>query len=677
MREIDLFHLTWQWINFNLLTNRRSLVNSKKPSGNNNKKLKIEIDSSQLNEEDHDDEEEEEEEERESEESNEKTSDEHRSSRKCVEKIRSLLKQIRFALITPNDLINKVQTINRLMVNDRHLRQLVLKAFNYHLNPTFQSRISSLSSHMAPSHYLDCLIGLNVNRIDTRTHLEFNMNIRSPVKSVLIIGGREINPYPSLHDNCFILNDYCQIASSSVPFNTNSSTSSHSISSNCSSFSSPNGQFNSKSQIALVNSQPSFAQRRILLTNVPNSLSHMQCVVVQSNFLFVLGGCTSQCAHGESAVNTVHRFDPRLNVWINVSKMLDKRAYFFACDLSVRVNSADPQQSASSSCEMSTEQCESLQHYIYAIGGKNRDGALASVERYDLETNTWTYCQSLPSTYYAHAGCVLNNKAYISGGYTQGRFTSDLHVYSPETNEWDELRPMHTSRGWHCMCEANGKLYVFGGCYLNSVNNASVTNPVVQPTPLASTLSSTSSSSSSTSTNQAQISHVQSSHHQHQQQSPTNSQQTQMAQPVNVTEYYLPETDQWTIVKQSINLHKEATCFKLSNFIYVIGGYNIQAKTGQKCISRYDFLNDNWQTIAQLPNGMTGMGSCLIDLPWYEFQPIANQNEGTMAFQRADSIRSIAQQQQQQQQGTLKDYDEDEDEDEEEEDEFLSESDED
>jgi hypothetical protein len=198
------------------------------------------------------------------------------------------------------------------------------------------------------------------------------------------------------------------------------------------------------------------------------------------------------------------------------------------------------------------------------------------------------------------------------------------------------------------------------------VNNASVTNPVVQQASLAATLSSTSTPSSS-STNQSQMTQVQSSH-QHQQQQ---QQQTQMAQPVNVTEYYSPETDQWTIVKQSINLHKEATCFKLSNYIYVIGGYNIQAKTGQKCISRYDFLNDHWQTIAQLPNGMTGLGSCLIDLPWYEFQPIASQNEGLIACnQRTDSIRSIAQQQQR----TLKDYNDDEDEEEEEEDEQTFES---
>ena len=41
-------------------------------------------------------------------------------------------------------------------------------------------------------------------------------------------------------------------------------------------------------------------------------------VVVFGGFLYVLGGCNTQCAHGESAVNSVLRYDPRFNVWFQV-----------------------------------------------------------------------------------------------------------------------------------------------------------------------------------------------------------------------------------------------------------------------------------------------------------------------------------------------------------------------
>jgi hypothetical protein len=75
---------------------------------------------------------------------------------------------------------------------------------------------------------------------------------------------------------------------------------------------------------------------RTELASLPSALSHMQ-VVVYNNFLYVLGGCTTQCAHGESAVNSVLRYDPRFDTWFQVCPMINKRAYFFAGVLNDRI----------------------------------------------------------------------------------------------------------------------------------------------------------------------------------------------------------------------------------------------------------------------------------------------------------------------------------------------------
>ena len=189
-----------------------------------------------------------------------------------------------------------------------------------------------------------------------------------------MVGGREINPFPTLHDKCHLINDYISFDNSSV-FNSG---------------------FNSHQ----------FEDKRIELASLPNSLSHMQTVVVKSNFLFVLGGCTSQCAHGESAVGTVHRYDPRLNNWIIIKSMQAKRAYFYACASEISENDGLIESS-----------CQNLfkKQFMFAIGGKNREGALCSVERYDMTKNTWEFVRSLPASYYAHSGCVLNNMIYITG----------------------------------------------------------------------------------------------------------------------------------------------------------------------------------------------------------------------------------------------------------------------
>ena len=108
IREVDLFMLTWQWINQSFF-------------GHSDKSKRV------------------------------------RPNVKHV--IRSLMKQIRFALISPRDLIRKVQTVNKLMTSDKCLRQMILKALNYHLLP----------------------IG--------HTHLLGNISIRAPLKSVVVLGG--------------------------------------------------------------------------------------------------------------------------------------------------------------------------------------------------------------------------------------------------------------------------------------------------------------------------------------------------------------------------------------------------------------------------------------------------------------------------------------------------------
>lgn len=204
--------------------------------------------------------------------------------------------------------------------------------------------------------------------------------------------------------------------------------------------------------------------------------------------------------------------------------------------------------------------------------------------------------QALASSYYAHAGVCVNNTAYLSGGYSNANFTTDLLAFSLVTNRWTQLRPMHAARGWHSMCVVNENLYVFGGCYLVSPVFAAASNQTLL--------------------NQQQ---------QHQQ-------QQQMAQPVTVTEFYSPVTDQWTIVKPMTNLHKEASHFLLGQHVYIFGGYNIAAKTGQKLMSRYDTVNDLWQTIGQLPSGMTGVGCCVLDLPWFLLDPNQSVRRFTSTF---------------------------------------------
>ncbi|XP_013394379.1 kelch-like protein 13 [Lingula anatina] len=369
----------------------------------------------------------------------------------------ALMTNIRFPLISPADLVQKVQSID-VMMNIKELREMVLEALNYHVVP-----------HSQPLHHSS------------------NTHVRSFEERLISVGGREIHPFPGLHDEILVYD--AKMSASSL-------------------------------------------MNRRHMASLPHALSHMQ-VVVMNNFLYVMGGCTTQCAHGESATNSVMRYDPRFDAWFQVAPMINKRAYFYS---------------------------GALNNKLFAIGGKYKEGSLASGEMYDPADNSWTPISAMPTSYHAHAGAVYGNHIFVSGGYSSNHFTPDMQRYDPTLNQWEDMTSMLSPRAWHVMCIARDRLFVFGGCNLNA---------------------------------------------------------NQQAQPVMQSECYDPDTDQWTVIAPMSISHKEASCVVFQNSIFVLGGYNVQTKTGQKMVSKYDLTMGTWETLGALPRSMTGVGHCVLKLPWY------------------------------------------------------------
>ncbi|XP_078490730.1 kelch-like protein 15 [Ciona intestinalis] len=57
-----------------------------------------------------------------------------------------------------------------------------------------------------------------------------------------------------------------------------------------------------------------------------------------------------------------------------------------------------------------------LNNAIYAIGGYDGKQALKSVEKYNVDDDTWVYVENMNMERYAHAACVAQNKIYVVGG---------------------------------------------------------------------------------------------------------------------------------------------------------------------------------------------------------------------------------------------------------------------
>ncbi len=80
---------------------------------------------------------------------------------------------------------------------------------------------------------------------------------------------------------------------------------------------------------------------------------------------------------------------------------------------------------------------------IYAIGGRTgtggpgTGGVLATVEAYDIDTDTWTAVAPLLSARSDLAAATVGGKIYVFGGIdAAGTFLDDVDVYDPITNAW-------------------------------------------------------------------------------------------------------------------------------------------------------------------------------------------------------------------------------------------------
>lgn len=112
---------------------------------------------------------------------------------------------------------------------------------------------------------------------------------------------------------------------------------------------------------------------------------------------------------------------------------------------------------------------------IYAIGGRDTGGGpcsgtfLASVERYDVLTNTWASVAPLP-TPTSDAGAISSGgKIYVFGGCVVNSagavvVTHNVEIYDPTTNTWSSGSPMPTARaGFYGVGIVGSNIYVMGG----------------------------------------------------------------------------------------------------------------------------------------------------------------------------------------------------------------------
>uniref|UniRef100_A0A672PA25 Kelch-like protein 17 n=1 Tax=Sinocyclocheilus grahami TaxID=75366 RepID=A0A672PA25_SINGR len=100
---------------------------------------------------------------------------------------------------------------------------------------------------------------------------------------------------------------------------------------------------------------------------------------------------------------------------------------------------------------------------LYAVGGYDSSSHLATVEKYDPQSNAWTAIANMLSRRSSAGVAVLEGMLYVAGGNDGTSCLNSVERYNPKTNTWEGVAPMNIRRSTHDLVAMDGWLYAVGG----------------------------------------------------------------------------------------------------------------------------------------------------------------------------------------------------------------------
>ena len=160
----------------------------------------------------------------------------------------------------------------------------------------------------------------------------------------------------------------------------------------------------------------------------PSAPMTFDCAAVtMGRYIYLIGGMSMQEV---AEVKTVQRYDVEKQTWASVADMCEPRYELTA------VNYKDK--------------------YIFVFGGTDGSAhreCLKSVERYDPQTDRWSYVKSMHQPRSSAFAFVHDEKIFVIGGERGEDVTpTDCEVYNPVTDDWQVIEIQV------------GKLYTLKGC---------------------------------------------------------------------------------------------------------------------------------------------------------------------------------------------------------------------
>src|SRR5712692_8326405 len=161
-------------------------------------------------------------------------------------------------------------------------------------------------------------------------------------------------------------------------------------------------------------------------------------------FLYVIGGENST-----GVLSDLQRYDPGLDAWITLTPT--------------------PTATARAGAAAAV-----IDDSIFVIGGRQSTGGpcsggpyLTTVEKYDIDTDTWSPVAPLLNGRSDLAAVAHGGKIFVFGGCTgttsAPSFTGEVDMYDPQTNTWTPLQSMTIGRASLVAGHSGDKVYAIGG----------------------------------------------------------------------------------------------------------------------------------------------------------------------------------------------------------------------
>jgi N-acetylneuraminic acid mutarotase len=109
--------------------------------------------------------------------------------------------------------------------------------------------------------------------------------------------------------------------------------------------------------------------------------------------------------------------------------------------------------------------------FLYVIGGENSTGVLSDLQRYDPVLDAWTTLSPMTTVRAGAAAAVIDDAIFVIGGRQSiggpcsgGPYLTTVEKYDVDTNTWSTVAPLLNGRSDLAAVAHGGKIFVFGGC---------------------------------------------------------------------------------------------------------------------------------------------------------------------------------------------------------------------